>query len=83
MKKVEMDLTKFAQNPIIQFNHDYSQPPIGKVEFQNNKVTFSFNEDFKITPKQLTRIEPSYIINKIDDDGNVTECELIELSIGL
>jgi len=78
---MKISFKKYKQNPIILQTHNYNEPPIGKVEFQKGKIVFKFiNKDFKITKEQLTRIEPAYIITKKDEDGNVLECELLEIS---
>ena len=38
MEKNIIDLSKFMKNPVILKNYDFSKPPIGKVEFENDKV---------------------------------------------
>jgi len=88
------DLKNYKKNPVLQWAHDYTIPPIGratKLRFENNKLLFEpeFHEETELARqvKKLFLSDPPFLqafsvgfIPK-DMEGNVIkEAELLEIS---
>lgn len=90
------DYGSYKSNPVLQWAHDYSIPPIGRanglrIEERNNKKQLvfepEFHEETELSKQIKTLFEKGYLkafsvgfIPKDMEDNNIKEAELLEIS---